>query len=242
LCFSEASSLWAITDEDVREPLAEVTYKELCAQTGACPNRGLHEDGLAQLCEMGIINLDVYFRALQQQSQWTDIGEQLEDDELVNEILSEVDDTAVHIYECENEDEFEEMVEGLGLERLKRDLDAAGRLRLPGGKTAASKTTTLSRRDKDAFAVKPHHKGEIPSIKELIRRGAIGELQIALQQRKDFFEQGKQVLAVLRKDNDRRIRLGLDVNKSKRKPPRKGLQANLRAGIHGDPTRTNTKM
>merc|ERR1712137_165401 len=97
LCFSEASSLWAITDEDVREPLTEVTYKELCAQIGACPNRGLHEGGLAQLCEMGIINLDLYFRALQQQSQWTDIGEQLEDDELVNEILSEVDDTAVHI-------------------------------------------------------------------------------------------------------------------------------------------------
>merc|ERR1712137_420059 len=226
LCFSEASSLWAITGEDVHEPLNEVTYQELCAQIGACPNRGLHEDGLSQLCEMGIIDLDVYFSALHQQPQWTDIGEQVEDDEQVNEILSEVDDTAMHVYECENEDEFEEMVEGLGLERLKRDFDASGRLQLPGGKTAASKTTSLARRDKESPAFKPHHKGEIPSIKELLCRGTTGELQIALQRRKDFFEQEKQVLAVLRKDNKRRIRLGVDVNKSKRIPPRKA-QAKL---------------
>lgn len=191
LIHAELSALWQALG-DGSEGLDEDAYVRLCMQGGAETGEGLDSAALLRLYAAGWADIHAHFSALSSEGEC---------------IPCEAESSA-HVYECEDEEEFEEMMRTLGLVLV--DVDESGDLRLPGGATAASRNGDgpgLRRRGRRLELALP---GSTAGTRDAVRfGGGAGETRIAVSQQMSAESRiaQRQVFAVLRKTKHEEMRL-----------------------------------
>jgi len=188
---AEMSALWQALS-DSADGLDEDAYVRLCVQGAVEPANGFDAAALLRLYVAGWADIDAHFSALSSEDQGV-MGEAAE---------------SAHVYECEDEEEFEEMMRTLGLVLV--DVDESGDLRLPGGATATSRNgdgPSLRRRGRRLELALP---GNAAGTRDAVRfGGGAGETRIAVSQQMSAETRvaQRQVFAVLRKTKQEEIRL-----------------------------------
>lgn len=193
----------------------------------ADPKDGLDVEALGKLYKSGFADLDEHFVMLQDLMVKTvggrlkaveecDEEEAEEDDAEGDEEESdgeEADGDAPQILECEDEDEFEEVMRVLGLQSVT--VTETGDLRLPNGSLAAHRDVAYIyrqrgvRKDADQLALAGPKKQKRAQL--MLSNGGSGCLKIAMsksQQKKE----GKFIIAVLREKNKQHMRQGVTNN------------------------------
>lgn len=153
----ELAQLWAAANEGAE--LSQAQYMGACAKAGAESKKGLDVDDLTRLYDEGLADLDAHFAMLknklserrkklpavkeecQTEEEYRE-GEEQEEEEEDEDAAAEEDDEDVDneesdydLIECEDEDEFADVMRVLGLEAV--DITETGDLKLPNGMVAA---------------------------------------------------------------------------------------------------------
>lgn len=234
LCHEEIYELWkAATGDEFTETL----YLGACKKTKSKPGRGLDEEALAQLYEEGFADLEIHYKMLrekiveflrarklaakpdtieEEEDEDAEASNQEEVDSDEEEECSEEDDTEV--LECEDEDEFQEVMRILGLQQVS--ITDTGDLRLPNGAVATSRDVQhiFKQRGKrfDQLSIVPGQSGSRPKVRSqlmLSNSGASGNMKLAISHRAHLRE-GKKVVAVLRRKQQWDMHMGLQHNKT----------------------------
>jgi len=222
----EVASLWAAASEGGK--LSEAQYEGACAMCDADPKDGLDVEALGKLYASGLADLDDHFAMLQdllvktRKKPLTVVEENDDEDEDDEEAESEGEGSEDEesekgeedeILECEDEDEFEEVMRVLGLQAVT--ILPSGDLRLPNGSTAAHRDVSYIYRQRgvrnDQVALAGSRKPQKRAQLMLSNSAAAGCVKIAMSQRQEARE-GKRIIAVLRKQKDWEMRLGMRHN------------------------------
>jgi len=234
----ELAKLWMAT---TGLELSDAQYAGACGKAGAEPEQGLDEDQLGALYREGLADLDADFGVLQdllaqkllkgrgsaaKEEKEEEAEEEADEEEDDNEDEGEEDDdedddgssSGTEIVECEDEDEFAEVLRILGLEAAT--LNDNGDLRLPNGAVAAHREVAYIWRQRGQrlggqIAVSGGKKVRTPLM---LSNKAAGTGQLALSKRQEAL-QGKRIIAVLRQHNKAELRLGLQANKLQTRKP-----------------------
>mmetsp|Transcript_76377 Transcript_76377/g.202825 ORF Transcript_76377/g.202825 Transcript_76377/m.202825 type:complete len:519 (-) Transcript_76377:24-1580(-) len=238
----ELGRLWAAMSD---EELSDAQYAGACGKAGAEPEKGLEEEALATLYKEGLADLDAHFAVLQELLAKKVLGrrgkeqsEEAEDADKVDkkdEDEGEEDDgeddeddggssSGTEIVECEDEDEFAEVLRILGMEPAT--LNENGDLRLPNGSTAANRDVAHIWRQRgqraDQLTVSSG-RGKVVRAPLMLSNNAANTGQ-ALTKRQEA-RQGKKIIAVLKQHNKYELRLGLNRNvlQTQKRPARTGF-------------------
>lgn len=191
---AEFSALWEALS-DSADGLDEDAYVRLCAQGAVEPANGFDAAALLRLYAAGWADINAHFSTFSSEDQG---------------IMGEAADSA-HVYECEDEEEFEEMMRTLGLVLV--DVDEGGDLRLPGGGTASRRADGLGLRKRGRrleLALPGGAAAGRGGTREAVRfGGAYAETRIAVSQHaaSESKVAQRQVFAVLRMAKQSEMRL-----------------------------------
>jgi len=224
----ELAQVWAAT---TGLELTEAQYLGACGKAGAEPGQGLDEAALHALYRQGLADLDADFAVLQDlltqklKHKGSSENEEKEGDAKEKEAEDEDDDEdeegeeeedddisscGTEIVECDDEDEFAEVMRILGLQPAT--LNESGDLRLPSGGVAAHRDVAYIWRQRGQrlgqLALSGAKKGRTPLM---LSNKAAGTGQLALTKRQEAV-QGKRIIAVLRQQHKSELRLGLQQN------------------------------
>lgn len=223
----EVANLWAAASEGAI--LSEAQYEGACAMCEADPKDGLDVEALSKLYAAGFADLNEHFGMLQDlliktKKKSLKVVEEGDEDQADEEEVDESDperdkeegdsedDEEDEILECEDEDEFEEVMAILGLQAVT--ITPEGDLRLPNGSTAAHRDVSHIykqrgvRMDQMAITSTRNAKGR---SQLMLSNGTSGCLKIAVSRRQEAKE-GKRIIAVLRERAYNEMRLGMAQN------------------------------
>eukprot|EP00418_Pyrodinium_bahamense_P014193 CAMPEP_0179105788 /NCGR_PEP_ID=MMETSP0796-20121207/49147_1 /TAXON_ID=73915 /ORGANISM="Pyrodinium bahamense, Strain pbaha01" /LENGTH=561 /DNA_ID=CAMNT_0020803783 /DNA_START=31 /DNA_END=1715 /DNA_ORIENTATION=+ len=233
----ELAQLWVAT---TGLELSEAQYLGACSKAGADPEEGLDMEALGSLYQEGLADLETHWAVLQdllaqklqpphQRNEGAE-GKQAEDAESEEGEVDTMDEEAeeeedgderdggsssgTEIVECEDEDEFEEVMRVLGLQHVT--LDAHGDLRLPSGAVAAHRDVAHIWRQRGqrlgqlavAAAASKRPATRAPLMLSSTAAGSGG----AVLTRKQQAREGKRIIAVLRRKQKDDLRLGMQHN------------------------------
>jgi len=223
-----------------QEALPEATYRAACAKAGVEPKEGLDAEALGSLYDAGLADLDAHFAVLRdllaqklrkrgqaaREAQLADIAEgagedgasESEDDEDGGEDGEEESDSdadSAEVLECEDEDEFEEVMRVLGLRPAT--LDDNGDLRLPNGAVAAHRDVAHIWRQRGVrtggqLAVRGGARPGPRRMNLMLSNSPAGADKVAMSQRAHARE-GKRIIAVLRAKNHEYMKVGMNNNR-----------------------------
>jgi len=237
---AEVGEMWkAIMDGG---KLSEAQYLGACSMCGADAEEGIDTDALSKLYADGFADLDEHFKMLQdllvqrqklkmqqldsiqegadEETAADDDDDESEEDEDDSEGSEEDDDEGSsdeEVVECEDEDEFEEVMRILGLQPVS--ILPTGDLRLPNGTIAAHRDVSYIwrqrgvRMDQNQLALSASAKRAKSIRCPLMLSNAPGSgcLKIAVSQRQQAKE-GKKIIAILRERQNYEMRLGMRHN------------------------------
>jgi len=233
LDYQEVSELWAATSDG--EKFSEAQYEGACAMCEANPQEGLDVEALGKLYASGLADLDQHFTILQdlivkrrrkpltavEEEKLTAVEEEKDGDEDDDEEAEEEDgeeeddEDGDEVVECEDEDEFEEVMRVLGLQPVT--ILPTGDLRLPNGSVATHRDVQHiyrqrgARMDENQLAIHKGSKVHKRSLLMLSNANTSGCLKIAMTQRQEAKE-GKRIIAVLRDKQNYDMRMGIRQN------------------------------
>jgi hypothetical protein len=236
----EVAELWAAAADGAQ--LSEAQYEGACAMAEADPKEGLDVEALGKLYADGFADLNEHFAMLQdllvkrrrKPLKVVEEGDDEDDEEAEEEELEtdeeddDEDDDGDEIVECEDEDEFDEVMRILGLQKVTI-LDN-GDLRLPNGSVATHRDVQHIYRQRgvrpDQSTLSALAAGNGKSIRSplMLSNGTSGCTKIAMSKRQ-VAKEGKRIIAVLREKQYQSMRLGMQTNmiqNSKRKTIRTG--------------------
>mmetsp|Transcript_31711 Transcript_31711/g.80087 ORF Transcript_31711/g.80087 Transcript_31711/m.80087 type:complete len:543 (-) Transcript_31711:281-1909(-) len=247
LCHAELAALWAAASsaaDGKAADLSEALYAGACAKAGVDPKVGLDTEALSKLYAEGLADVDAHFVVLQdllakklktrsKDRRRASPGENEKIDEEVaeGEESEEEDgdgeddgeegddtDSDTDVLECDDEEEFEEVMRVLGLQAAS--ISETGDLRLPNGATAAHRDVAYIYRQRG------QRKGEIVLADGgrvtknratlMLSNSPAGVAKLALTQRQQARE-GKRIIAVLRRQADEGLKQGMRNNTMQRK-------------------------
>jgi len=237
----EVAELWAAAKDGAE--LTEAQYKGACAMADVDPEEGLDVEALGRLYADGFADLDEHFTMLQEllvkrrrkplkvveegdedEDEADEESEEEEEPETDEEEADEEDGD--QIVECEDEDEFEEVMKILGLQPVTI-LDN-GDLRLPNGNVATHRDVQYIYRQRgvrpDQLALSAGNSKPLRRSQLMLSNSTAGCSKIAMSRRQEAKE-GKRIIAVLRQKQYHEMRMGLQTNmiqNSKRKTIRTG--------------------
>jgi len=230
----ELGALWEAAEDG--QELSSAMYEGACAKAKADPEEGLDARALHALYASGLADIDVHFAMLQerlskampkQKQGMTPLVEEnqlapVEEDE-AQEAADEDDDdegsdgdeSDFEVVECEDEDEFDEVMRVLGLEPV--DITDTGDLRLPNGAVASHRAVSHifrqrgQRMEAEQIAAYKHGRRAIGDRKDqlMIANGANGGLQLTHRQAN---KEGRKVLAMLRQQTTMEVRVAMKQN------------------------------
>mmetsp|Transcript_81147 Transcript_81147/g.178291 ORF Transcript_81147/g.178291 Transcript_81147/m.178291 type:complete len:560 (-) Transcript_81147:188-1867(-) len=232
----------ASKEAEEEEPplLDEAIYKGACAKTGADPEEGLDPEALFQVYTEGLADLDVHFAMLQDaltkkllnrskarmealeeedgedDDDEEEDEEEEEDDEEGDEEDSDSDST--EILECDDEDEFEEVMRILGLQKVQ--VLETGDIRLPSGKVAVHRNVAhiykqhLGRFSDLVVANNNNSKATRGRPVLALSNGAASQINMSQRERT---KENRKVIAVIKKQARSDLWLGMKANKMQRK-------------------------
>jgi len=230
LCHEEVSALWKAAS-DSSEELSEAIYLGACASAGADPQKGLDVEALGKLYAEGFADLSEHFGVLQdilakklarkgkrdkkdtKEVEADDQGENKDEDE----DSDDGDSSGTEIVECDDEEEFEEVMRVLGM--VPASVMDNGDLRLPNGMIAANRDVAHIWRQRGsrltgqmalAGAGRLGAGKSVRSVLMLSNDAHSGsKVELTTRQQK---KEGKKMIAVLREKNKQEMRLGLRMN------------------------------
>jgi len=145
-----------------------------------------------------------------------------DDDEDDDECESEASDSQTEILECEDEDEFREVMRVLGLQPAT--LLDNGDLRLPNGHVAVHREVAHIWKQRGTRTGQLALPGSAPGAQAKPKRYQLmlgnGACQIAMTHRQQVRE-GKRIIAVLREQQKYQFRVGMQQNMLQKKKPQK---------------------
>ncbi|CAE8658309.1 unnamed protein product [Polarella glacialis] len=250
LSFKDLAGLWRATSEGAE--LSEALYFGACAKTGVNPKAGLDVQALGQLYAEGFSDLDQHFGALQdclakkmakksvtgikRESRPTtkdpkSAGEggtaEKESSDKKDDDEDEEDDSdsdGTEILECEDEEEFEEVMWVLGLQMAS--ITENGDLRLPSGNTACARDVAYVWRQRGtrptqlAVASGGRFGAGKNQRSQLMLSNAPSGCKIAVTKRERARE-GKRIIAILKYQQNSEMRLGMKMNVIQKGKPQK---------------------
>lgn len=243
LRFAELAQMWTSMSDGAE--LSEAQYVGACGAADVDPAEGLDTDALGRLYDAGVVDRAAHFAVLQDlvarrlasrkqsDSQETEAGEDGDDAEDEDEEEEGDDDgdgednsgsegsDGTEIVECEDEDEFEEVMRILGLQRVT--VTGAGDLRLPNGCVATHRDVQHIYKQRgrrmDQLATLPEgsaasrpRKGR--SRAQLMLSNAASSGCLIAMSRREEARQGKRIVAVLKRQQMESMQLGLQNNKT----------------------------
>lgn len=225
LNFKEATALRSCTNPDA-EFAEEKQYKDACSLTGSDPETGLDVEALAKLYQaLGTLASDHEKVVAAQKEKKKDgssakveaEADEEEEDEDDYDEDEDGDDDDLEIIECEDEEEFAQVIAQYGLQRA--EILPSGNLRLPDGTEAAHRGLRYIYRQR-GMRKGPAAEGQgvakaLPlwgsrKAMAMITNGGPGSA-FALSSRQHN-RMGKQILAVLKAQNKWEMRQGLKQN------------------------------
>eukprot|EP00927_Polykrikos_kofoidii_P025652 TRINITY_DN23005_c0_g1_i1.p1 TRINITY_DN23005_c0_g1~~TRINITY_DN23005_c0_g1_i1.p1 ORF type:complete len:560 (-),score=136.81 TRINITY_DN23005_c0_g1_i1:141-1694(-) len=221
----EVAALWA-TMADGAE-LTDDQWAGVCRISGAKSHEGLDEEMLAAVYEGGIANLDAHFAILQEllskrkpkakkEEAAKKEGEESEGEDEEDDESDDGSEGDTEVVECEDEDEFEEVMRVLGLQQVT--MTPTGDLKLPSGIVATHRDVQHiyqqrgRRLDAQQLAeYKSAHSGSLHKRAQLMLSNAPAGCMVAVSKRQEARE-GKRIVAVLKRKQGDEMRLGLQKN------------------------------
>lgn len=237
LVFEEAAKLWAATTSN---ELTETQYTAACCKVDVDPAEGLDSDALARLYKEGLADLDTHFAAVQaivmkpkpkkkeeaqSSSSIQDDTVAEDDDEADDDDWEDASDSDNNeVLECEDENEFEEVMKLYGLKQYT--VLPNGNLQLPSGAVAAHRSLAYVfkqkglKMDGPAGPSKRKALGDRAAQTPLMLAGLSGAggaaggaiCKIAVSHRQSN-RMGKQMIAILRKQQRVQEKVGMSRNK-----------------------------
>lgn len=232
----EVDQLWAAATDGAE--LTEVQYLGACSKAGAEPEDGLDLEALGRLYAEGVADLDGHFNMLQdllirkrrlpkEKLEGVEEGNEDEEGDEAKEGAEKEEDEEEdnqssdgEVLECEDEDEFEEIMRVLGLQPVA--ILPNGDLRLPNGAVATHRDVQHIYRQRgnrpDQLALASGHNRAHPGGRTqlMLSNAGSGCLKMAVSRRQEAKE-GKKIIAVLRRKQDSEMRLGMKQNILQRK-------------------------
>jgi len=229
----ELAKVWAATSG---LELTEAQYLGACGKAEAEPEQGLDEKALGALYEEGLADLDAHFAVLQdlltkrvlpgrreigaekekeEGEEGAEDGAEEEEEEDEDEEDEEEDEdgmsSGTEIVECEDEDEFAEVMRILGMQPAT--LNESGDLRLPNGAVAGHRDVAYIWRQRG------QHTAQL-AVSGGGGRGTTGRSFLMISNkaggaggydmsRREQVREGKRMIAVLRQKNKAEMRLGI---------------------------------
>jgi len=238
----ELSELWTAAkasnaEEGTGGELSDAMYVGACKAAGADPSEGLDQEALLSLYMQGLADLDKHFKVLQdllaaklrkraqdreqileENEDEAEEGEEEDDASDAGEESEEEDDESdVEVLECDDEDEFEEVMRILGLQRAT--LRENGDLQLPNGSSAVHRDVAYIWKQRGRRVGQLALRGKPYSFKPrtapMLTNSDAG-LKVAFSRRQQACE-GKRVVAVLRHRQHEMMKLGMKHNNMQRK-------------------------
>lgn len=238
LLFAEAAALWAATTQS---DLTESQYAAACGKADVDPKEGLDCDALAELYKDGFADLDAHFAAVQaivlkpktkkdatQSSSSTNdeiVGAEVDADEGdEDDWEDELESDENEIVECEDENEFEEVMKLYGLKQY--EILPNGNLQLPSGAVASHRSLAYVFKQKGLRENAPVGPCKRKSLGDRLQTplmiagmsGASGNgahggaiCKIAVSHRAQN-KMGKQMIAVLRRQAKHQMKVGMSRN------------------------------
>jgi len=226
LSFQELSALWSAATEG--NTLSEGLYKGACSQAGANPDVGLDVEELGKLYKAGLADLEEHFSILQdllskkleakknkgKSRGSTEEPEEEEEDaeEEESDEEDDVDSECTEVVECEDEDEFEEVMRILGLKAAS--VLPNGDLRLPSGAVATNRDISYIFKQRGNHSNQLMLAGGSSRSKRtplMLSNSPSSALALALTHRQQARE-GKKIIAVLRQQQHEQMRMGMRQN------------------------------
>lgn len=256
LRFVELKTLWEAT---VGSEFSEMVYRGVCEKAGAEPKRGLDADALASLYSQGLADLDGHWAVLQEslarklsdrkkardeEAKQETIPEGEHEDEEDEEEEEEDDgedanSDATEVLECDDEEEFDEVMRVLGLQRATV-LDN-GDLRLPNGMVACHRDiayiwrqrgTRLTSEQQLAVRTQGRLGSQVRNRALLFGSNqAPGSQKLAVTRREQARE-GRKIVAFLRDQQKWSMKLGMTNNalQTQRRQKVKTLMGDMSGG------------
>jgi len=218
----EVQALWAAASEGGK--LSEAQYEGACAMCEADPKEGFDVEALGRLYESGLAVLDEHWKMLQEllvKRKAKPLKAIVEEDEDAEGSESEDgedgsdDEDAPDVVECEDEDEFEEVMRILGLQAVT--ITETGDLRLPNGSVATHRDVSYIyaqrgvRPDAKQLALQGGGSKTMKRAQLMLSNAGSGCLKMAVSQRQEA-RQGKMIIAVLKRKNFYEMKLGMHAN------------------------------
>merc|ERR1712187_268158 len=208
--------------------LSEDLFISACQSAGVDPDVGFDADQLFTIYDKGLADLDAHFSNLQDllakpkpkpEKAPEGDGEEDKEGEAEDDEEGIADEDDVEVIECEDEDEFEEVMRVLGLQPVS--VLPNGDLRLPNGAVATHRDVQYiyrqrgKRLDQEQLALyggglgaagpRPHAKAQL-----MLSNTPTGT-RIALSKREQV-RQGKQIIAIMKQKQKSDAKLGIKRN------------------------------
>jgi len=222
----EVAGLWSSINDGAK--LSDTQYQGACALCDADPKDGLDVQALSKLYESEFADLDDHFTKLQdlliakKRKPLKGIAEGDEDVEDGESEDGDDDDDDLsedqEFIECEDDDEFEEVMRILGLQPVK--IMDTGDLRLPNGNVATHRDVSYiykqrGVRSDDKQLALAEGGGGVGKAKRqwklMLGHAARGECRIAMTKRQQATG-GKQLIAFVKRQNAYITRTGMAMN------------------------------
>jgi len=233
----ELKEFWtSVTDG---QEFTESQYTGACRLAGVNPADGLDADALLKLYNEGFADLDAHFEVLKEllTQRWLrrrkdtddtdeeeeeeeddeDDDEDDEDEEEEGDSEGDSDGSEGDVLECDDEDEFEEIMRVLGLQPVS--ILPNGDLRLPSGSVAVHRDVAYVYKQRgqrlDPLALTASsasgRRSNRPRSQLMLSNGGSGCSKLAVSQR-GANREGKRIIAVLLRQQMSDMRLGLKRN------------------------------
>jgi len=221
----ELSALWAQASGGLDLP--EGHYKSACSISGADPKKGVDVEALRRLYSHGLANLDEHFAMLQDllcRRLSKGGGEEdgaKEEEEAKEESDEDKDDDGgsssssgeTEVLECDDEDEFEEVLRILGLQPAT--VTENGDLRLPNGLIAGNRDVSHIWKQRGQrltqLATTARNSGPSKRTALMLSNSAASYSGVLMTHRQQLRE-SKKMVAVLRRAQKEEVRMGIHSN------------------------------
>jgi len=210
--------------------LSDAIYSGACKAAGADPKDGFDAEELGLLYSEGLADLDAHFSVLQDvlakrrdkkaKGKAADGEPAIEEEDGEDDEDDDDSDGDTEVIECEDEDEFEEVMRVLGLEPVR--VTETGDLRLPNGNVATNRSVQHiykqrgGRIDNDGLVLyggAAHTGGPKVRVRSqlMLSNANCADLRMAVSSRAQRKE-GKRIVCILKKQQQSDMRLGMKRN------------------------------
>jgi len=226
----ELAVLWAQASGGLDLP--EGHYKSACSISGADPKKGVDAGALTALYNHGLANLDEHFAMLQdllctrltslrqegggkedsgnEEEKGKEKGDEGEDDDGDNSCSS----GETEVLECDDEDEFEEVLRILGLQPAT--VTENGDLRLPNGLVAGNRDVAHIWKQRGQrltqLAVAARNNSRPATRSALMLSNSAASYSGVMMTHRQQLRESKKMVAVLRRSQKEEVRMGIHQN------------------------------